>query len=260
MDMRRTLAFFAALCLFPACTIHEDREGCPCRLTIFAFRSNSGTPHRELRLLLNADTKLIDEDIKVSDENTKVYYLVPKSIVEVFSISGLDRSSIKDGTVVIPRGSQSDSIFAYSNVVDARGETAADTLRLHKQFTTLEIEVEGDILTDGLQLRLSGNACGFRELGLLAVEGRFEAELERVRDNVFRARIPRQCDNALTLSVHRGKDLLREYEVGRLLSEVGMDWTKPSLDDVCLSVDLSKTTISIEISDWDTGLTTETVI
>lgn len=255
---RILLALAAVLCIAPSCTIHEERAGCPCSLTIFAFKSTIGTPHRDLRLLLYAeDTELCDEDITIKDENSKVVFSVPKSDIQVFSVSGLERSSIRNGTVRIPKGVQSDSIFAYSRILDSRCELASDTLRLKKQFTTLEVQIDGDIPSEDLQMMLVGNSCGFAENGLQAIQGHFEAELEPIRENVYRARIPRQCDSGLSLKIFRGKERLRDYAVGKLLSEAGIDWSKPSLDDVYMSVDLSKSNFFISISDWETGLKTD---
>lgn len=161
----------------------------------------------------------------------------------------------EDGNLIkIGNGYQADSVFVYSSKIDCSGETASDTLHLAKQWCSMRIsfnQAEDWKVTECL---LTGAWNGFDITTLAATKGNFSFEAEALQKDSFGARIPRQGDDSLVLTVFYGDEhLQREYPIGEFIKKAGYNWMKKELDDLVILIDRAEIKVVITVPQWDKG-------
>ena len=66
--------------------------------------------------------------------------------------------------------------------------------------------------------------------------------------------VPRQIDDSLMLEMvveSSGLSPVYTYDLGKRLMESGVDWNKPSLDDVYVNIEYMDNKFVFEIQNWD---------
>jgi len=248
------MAFAAsAILMLASCTVKEDRSPCPCllQLEVDGCRKYGET----LGLRVWNISELLAENIDIEAFTDCVERDIPKGDVTVGAFIGIDDSALEGRKAMIPTGSQSDSLYAYREEMAAYEEYVRSRVVLHKQFATLTLHFKDNsgLSADDLGLLIEGNTGGLSLEDLSPVEGEFSFS-PKIKDGKATARLPRQKDDSLKMTLLRSGEYVDSYDLGRMISTTGYDWGAPDLKDIDLEIDLGQAVISISLDGWDEGI------
>lgn len=236
------------------CSVKEDREPCPAVLHV----SYAGRPEVAPVVGLMAWDGVTERFRTAVDFARHTPYwdkMVRKGVLDLAAWNAGTQVSANGRHVLIPVGSQCDSLYAFHTIVDATGEDAYAEVSLLKQFATVTVvfgSLSGGL--DGSVLVVGGNTCGFDLADLSPVPGtfRFEPRPEAGASSVS-FRVPRQSDDSLTLSGIVGGVEISPIPLGRYITLMGYDWTEPELRDITVRIDLVIGNIRIDVEEWEDG-------
>ena len=259
---RQTLSALLALAAL-SCSIKEERDECPCLLSIFPdgsleqgmyksisnsfLISDAGSGQQFFQGSLAGDSFAGGNPYKIK---------LPKSSVNVHSIFGVKNMKGNGSVLRIGEGSQADSVFVYSGLVDCTGETASDTLQLAKQWCSMRISFKQSESWQVDECSLKGEWDGFDTGTLLATKGSFNFDAEKIKENSYIARLPRQGDDSLVLTIEYDNDdrkFTRQYPIGEYIAEARYDWNKRELDDLVVFIDRAEVRVVVVVPSWDNG-------
>ena len=265
----RTLLISAAIALTCSCSIKENRNDCPCRLTIDL--SDASEENGNIIVSVRGNSELLMcEEVKASDRIK--HYDVPKSRIMISCLQGIEDCKSDGRNVLIPYGKKADRIHTGIDSTDCRHESAYCFARFKKNWATLELEC----LTPGTSsypydIIVSGNVNGFDMFTLTPSEGQFRCPakaLEHQSENPdvlkFHTDLPRQFPEGkgLALTLIKKTDHIpeKEYDLSGILTGKKFDWSATSLNDVSITLDYSGNIISVSIIDWQSGMESDIVI
>jgi len=255
-------------------TILEDRSDCPCILTVNTSEipKVTGTPfpvesgNLAIDLISEEGSPvLVQKAVKDMETRGKDEYgtRIPRGIATICSsIGGTHYRSTSDNRAkVLAEGYEADSIFVHHSVVDCSGETAYDTLKVHKEWCTVTIHLAGGIPGKRYSFGINGKWNGFSTgAPAVPVEGSFRCETRQLSGNIFQARVPRQGDDSLILDFHEDDGMgmhkyrIASFPLGEIIYKTGFDWLRRDLYDVDITIDRSSMEIGIEVCPWYSGL------
>ena len=265
-SMNRILPILLFL-LLTSCSIKEDRTDCPCYLIIdFGSLPNHWDADGRnlwMDILDRKSEVVVLETVTLTEplKNRGMRVKVPKGKALVAAAGGRHRfRPTPDGKMlVLPEGYQSDSLYLHGRLIDCSGETARDTVRLHKQWCTLSLVVSGMDSFRKYDFELSGAWAAFSAEDLSPLRSPFKSVLTRTNHDRFLCRIPRQGDNELELRLFeenqdgtRGR-LIHAYPLGELIYRAGYNWFATDLDDVTVMLDFARADITVGIQPWNEG-------
>ena len=172
------LTGFAAITgLAGSCTVKEDRTNCPCFLYIDLHKlpENLRMPNSGLWLDVVAHTGSVVkmETISPSDYSAPDWVIVsvPKGNTLVSAANGrVHMKPALDGrSITLPEGYEADSLYMHSDIVDCTGESARDTVRLHKQWCTLSLVLESPDALRHYDFEIQGTWSGISTADLSAI-------------------------------------------------------------------------------------------
>lgn len=257
---RQTLSALLALAAL-SCSVKEERDGCPCLLSIYPDGSLEQGMYKSIsNSFLISDAGSGQEYFQgslASDSfaGGKPYKIkLPKSSVNVHSIFGVKNMKGTGSILRIGEGSQADSVFVYSGLVDCTGETASDTLQLAKQWCSMRISFKQSDNWQVDECSLKGEWDGFDTGTLLATKGSFIFDAEKIKENSYIARLPRQGDDSLILTIsYDDYHFTRQYPIGEYIAEARYDWNKRELDDLVVFIDRAEVRVVVVVPSWDNG-------
>lgn len=263
--MRKTIIAVAAVAALLSSCIKENRSDCPCWLDIHVRECDPIA--RDLTIAAYNNGRIFSETIDIQDYPDYYEHTVRKGTVEVTAYAGRVYQTEHMDTLRIRRGYQCDSIFSHHSTVECYYEFAHDTVRLHKQFSTVFLKMENP---DGgrypFRLVVKGNVNGIRVSDSEPVLGVFEHELQERGEGEFRFRIPRQIDDSLVMEVYDGDGVLVETlpfgeEIARHMKDEGsFTWRSLDLGDIYIGVDYSRTIASVLVNAWTPGDSFQVII
>lgn len=235
-----------------SCSVKEDRSPCPCLLTI----DLSACPeYREAMPLRGRkeSTDCLSEDIDIFENRDRhLKRTIGKGVLHYGICSPLIGSSLADGIIRIPEGSQSDPLFAYAQTVDATSETAYDMVQMHKQFAEMTVtfgRIE-NVEIESITVRTGSN--GLDLFSLEPVEGAFR--YTAINENgFFKVRLPRLGDGKIVIEATDSEGRVKTYDIGSPVKTAGFDWTAEDLDDFWINYDFSSSSFSVEVAPWQPG-------
>lgn len=236
-----------------ACSIKEIRGDCPCYLQV-TFTDTETTGEASL-LGWREPSALFRETVRTEDCNPWVHP-VEKGFLTVAACKGIRESILETHRVGIPAGREADSLYAGFAEVDATGETARAELALRKQFATvfLDIRKKAADLRD-YTFRVDGNTSGFDLLDYSPVPGLFRCEPKaRDGESIVTFRLPRQGDDALTVTVRAGEGVPATFPLGKYITALGYNWKTEELQDIYVAIDLVNGLVDLRIADWEEGV------
>jgi len=239
---------FLALCLCTACSIKEDREACPCYLTVVRQDSETGL-RGELYWYLAAGDYSIGGKIE-EGEREVCDIEVPREVLRLIAVSGIPGGLSINGELRIGEGNDFPPVYYYKTDVDARCNSLRDTIHLHKNYCN--VSICGDI-SQSFTYMLAGPSCGFDWEGNI-LQGSFRAPF-REEGNALCCRIPRQADNSLRLEVYQGPEMARSFPIGEIMAQSGYDWGAEDLEDIEISLDYTDTQVTFTVNGWQHQLT-----
>ena len=250
---RRLSATLLALAAALACSVKEDRTPCPCYLQVSFTDPAAAGP---VLLLGLGETPLFREQLRIEDCRPYWSRAVEKGFLTVSACKGLRTSTAEGTQVTVPPGAQSDSLFSQTVQVDATGEFAEIPLSLHKQFATvfLDIRKTAGELQD-YRFSVEGNTCGIDLRDHSPLPGPFRyVPVAREGDTLLHFRLPRQADDNLSISIRYGEAAPSVFPLGELIRETGYSWNAEDLEDIYISIDLTRGKVLVVTGDWENGL------
>ena len=250
-----TLAIATLAVYLPSCSIKEDRDDCPCILSV-QVDSKQGEGSEPSALDLRIDSGW-ERHVPSGEYGSSYEVAVPRGISNVSALSGSEGMSAS-GTVLAYAGEGSyPALFARSETVDCRGETASDTVRLYKQFANIAIMLDNP--SRPMTLKSGWNGLDIKTLE--PVKGAFAATPAPFGDDCVITRVPRQGDSSLRLEFLDGDGLTADsVDLGEVLERAGYDWGKRSLDDIIVTLESAAPSIAVEIIDWADGERIEIIV
>lgn len=258
--IKTTLSVLPILLLL-SCSIKEDRDNCPCRLSIYPDSRLDGIEYKRMPNTFHIADKrtgagYFEGNIEPDDfTGSKPYEIrIPKSSVMLSSVFGMRRMRSEGKVLRIEEGRQADSVFVYQSTIDCTSEKAADTLQLAKQWCTIRISFNYEESADVCKCEFLGEWNGFMTNTLEAVKGSFHFDAEAVGKDSYMARVPRQGDDSLILSVTYGENgFQRQYPIGEYIQEVNYNWSKSDLDDIVILIERARVQVFIVTEGWEKG-------
>ena len=224
--------WMAGMMFLSSCSIKEDRDGCPCWMTVDlsdVAESRWKSPEVQSRIEYQMVTKSLESRQNIaesvvlrlrgnSDEDAVEYeyqmteavradagtleYEVPRGAVGVSAVAlgreipgqaGYDGDEIR-----IPVGEQMDSLYGFFKIYHTRCESVLCDVDLHKEFCTVSFTLGKDGYTSPYDIEVWGNVAGVSAWDLMPVKGDFRyAPVQK--NGVYQVRVPRQEDNSLEL-------------------------------------------------------------
>ncbi len=255
-DMERRIRFSAALLALAAtfaCTVKEDRTPCPCYLQVSFTDPEAAGP---VLLLGLGETPLFREQLRIEDCRPYWSRAVEKGFLTVSACKGLRTAAAEGTKVKIPPGGQADSLFSQTVQVDATGEFAEIPLSLHKQFSTVFLDIRkttGEL--QDYRFSVEGNTCGIDLLDHSPLPGPFRhVPVAREGDALLQFRLPRQADDNLSISIRYGEAVPSVFPLGQLIRDTGYSWKAEDLEDIFISIDLTQGKVLVVTGDWENGM------
>lgn len=233
------------------CSIKENREDCPCRLTL-DMGSVCVKSGDSLDLIIFSDTTIVCR-MKLDSASLRedLVIEVPRRTLRLMAWCGGDGMTGRNG-LVIPVGRSCPKVYTHASDVTANCEETCDTLKMHKNHCVMSIgflyDWEGDV-----EFTVQGNVFGYDRFGS-PLEGAFAAPavmMPEKGEGVHQVVLPRQCGGELTLTVEGAGGKPRTFRLSNYIEAVGYDWTKTDLDDLKVTIDMVNTTVSLSVSGWD---------
>lgn len=264
--MKPLVPIVTALILAAGCTVKEDRQACPCDVTVMSDGNVHMGHAGDLLVTFFVDKRplrtLCRERVTMSDFVAGTYHRsVPKGWFEVCTVGGNPdmMEFVGDTLLCVPPGQQCDSVCAFSKECFTFESDDEHVVRgpLDKQFCTLTIRVlDSDGAPLPCTLRIRGNVDGFNIRTLSPHQGNFTYSPPEENGPLFRVRLPRQKDDSLLMDIYspgsNGRmELLETLGLGELMRRNGYNWGTLSLDDFDLRLVYSKNEFSSVVRPWE---------
>lgn len=248
-----------------SCTVKEDRSDCPCLLALDLRDVPAVLPTGFFPVGWSVAQGAFSDSGTLSAEDCAgiFHVVVPRGGVQVYAVAG-DEGLFHEG-IDIPPGHGCPPVWLWSAYVDARGETAAATVRLRKEHCLLTIRVRGMPAPRDYRMVVEGVVGGCDGAGR-PKEGPFRCEPQTIdtEQDAFVACLPRQRDASLLLRIEdrhaAGTEPLRTFALGHAMAAAGYDWTAPDLEDLSLELDFAASTLTFRSDRWTRTLPFEVVI
>lgn len=261
------IAAAAAAMLLVSCTVKEDREDCPCFLTLdLGGVGGAGLAQQGLHdlsiMLASDDGYSRKEDFRLEDNVKEYNVAVPKSGLEVMAVcAGGGECSVEEG-FVIGHGDECPVVYMFTDAFVADSGDMRRTVVLHRNFCGLSVRMKTSFnaLPRPFVISVEGNVRGYHLDGTPA-EGPFSCISAPSVAGECSVRIPRQTDASLRLVIDfQDSDEVRSFPVGEYILESGYDWTRPDLEDISVEMDFSLSGLTFTISKWKKTLFFEMTI
>ena len=280
----------AGVLLLSSCFVKEDRDECPCWMTVEMPDRVRHDGSVILRLRGNSDEDAVDYAYKVSESIKAdvgiLEYEVPRGAVGVSAVAfgneipgraGYDgKSAGYDGDQIsIPVGEQMDSLYGFFKMYHTRCESVKCDVELHKEFCTVSFTLVDEHYESPYDIEVRGNVSGVSSWDLAPMNGVFKYA-PVAEEGVYRVRVPRQVDASLELVMlempgqagHDGvrteddgeRAVVNRLPLGEYIIRSGYDWAAKDLSDVSVVLDLEKQQVMVTVSGWDEIVVMDVVI
>lgn len=239
-----------------SCTVKEDRTVCPCIITadlssldVQGMRADGCAT---LRWSLSSGEGLREGTFFLADLPDSFEIPSPRENVRLTLFAGAEEALTDEGEVLIPEGSESPPIWAYSAVVDAvAAEETLVKVQMHKKFAVLEMRLVGlDDFFSGCSVVVEGRFAGLSDT-LTPKEGPFRVVSHFSSGGSCSMRLPVQGDSSLRLSLYRDGVLERSFALGEYIGRSRFDWSATDLGDIFLEIELLRSAAKIKINQWE---------
>ena len=259
-DLLKSWAALVLLALLASCSVKEDRTRCA---SILHLDLRGHEDYEPGRVVVSAwDTRdVLAEDIRADVFGHVRSYPVPRGKLNLSAYSPTRNIRQVGRSLLLDSGKQMDSLFAYGAVLDTDCEELTVTAPLRKQFATLTVTLDGDVIP-GSRLEVHGASIGTGMIDMTPIEGEFLCTVGVDESGTYRVRLPRQ-DATVSLRgeiLLEGGDILDAVEIGDILERSGFDWKAEDLADATIKVDRVRRKVNVIIVEWKTGISTEVII
>ena len=257
MAMNRSIyiMIMTVMMFLSSCFVKEDRDGCPCWMSVEMPDRVGHDGSVVLRLRGNSDEDAMDYAFKMTETlNTEVgtlEYEVPRGSVGV--------SVVNSARLVVPVGEQMDSLYGFFKPYHTRCESVKCDVELHKEFCTVSFTLVDEHYESPYDIEVRGNVSGVSPWDLVPASGAFKYA-PVAEEGVYRVRIPRQVDASLEMVMLSNQEIVSRFPLGEYIIRSGYDWAAKDLSDVSVALDLEKQQVMVTVSGWDEIVVMDVVI
>ena len=242
--MKFSKLILAGILTLLSCSIREEREHCPCRLDmdLTAF-----SPYgRKALVALWDGLDASQEEVPVRDT---LHRHVAKGIVGTSVWSGQREGQLSGSRLIVPAGSQPDSLQAFRAEVDCRGETAWVTAVPHKQYARVTLRVDiGPDTHYPYQFYVESDCCGIDLADLAPVPGELVFPVRQVASvSICCGTTPTRKYGSPSMTKRNGRTTCRSGNGCARRDMTGKQRTWP------ISCSTSTTSTSVSASSSETG-------
>lgn len=264
------LGLVLLLSISAACTIKEERSGCPCYLNL-NFDSIAKNPDYTQGLITVMNDQVLDQNRVRLEEYVGCGYevVVPKGSIGACMVTGHEDLWWHSDTLYAATNLQWGPVMLANSISDCYSDEKQVLMDFHKEYCRVNIILVGvtDMESYPFDLRMRANCNGVRMRDRKAVEGIYKAFASPQNTAVSSLLLPRQAENELMLDVFKHKDdstyaegdLVTTVNVGKTLSQTGYDWTKSDLDDIYVTLDVVNFSFTVTVAPWDNNNLTEKI-
>lgn len=231
------------------CSIKEDRSACPAEYTLL-FSGPDKTIGTDYSFGLSG-TGPRDGFVYRGGAQRRVYDL-QRGRVRLYAFCGWEGG----GTYRVAEGCCSDSVYTSRRTVYCSGESAMDSLVLHKDFATLFISMECSE-DNPLKIKVLADICGIDAGSGELLEGAFCYSPPLAGSSALTTgtvRIPRQRDGFRVQFLDQSGMVCGELHFDRAMAQaLSYSWEKDDLDDISLNGFYSSGTLSFGVVPWNDG-------
>ncbi len=252
MTMKIAITYAAtALLLLPSCSVKEDRQPCPCWLTVMLDDASRTAPDAKV-LLMSGNEGLISESVSPKEEYERT---VPRGYVRTVVCTGAELSKISTGTVTFRHGERIDTIWSHTAIVDCRDEFARDTAALHRQFAVARLILKAAPEKDDGRLYSVETSCGGLDLKSSSpTKGGWGIQLVMDDTSGCVFSVPRmRSEDRFTIRIANPDGNDDEVDIQAILQDIGYSWSKRDLDDMIIALDYVRGTVDITVLPWEDG-------
>ena len=235
----------------PGCTVKENRDLCSARLEL-AFQP------LETAAVVRLGTTTGPRTDRLPAGATEYHAEVERGTVPVLVRMPADLPFAAGSELRIPEGEECPEVRLFYREYEIRGERVRDSVRLRKNYCTLDLRVisrEGAVYS----FAVVGGWCGYDGTGR-PLAGAFRCGIRPDAEGRARLRVPRQGDDALLLELSAENGTVRCFALGEYMREAGYDWTAEDLDDTEVIIDYVRTSITLSARGWIQTFVFEMVI
>lgn len=250
--MRKILCFIALLLLW-ACSVKEDRSGCPCELVV---RCEEPLKTEGSVLVSVIQNNMVVKQGMMSREDFdagRCSLSVPRRPSTVTVFSGITEMNTIDGRWLdITYDHQCDAVYSCSEFAPLSGESYECVVSPHKNFARLFLTVIG--MPDGADATVTGPVQGYDLLDQKPIQGFFSCSpfIDSIGEE-YCMRLPRQVDDALTLNIIQARKPSIKIDIGRIIAQSGYRYDDPDLLDISMLIDLYKSSAMVIVANWEVG-------
>ena len=266
--MKKAAIMLAAMAVLCACTVKENRVFCPAWCVVYSDGHVADGCVGELtcNVATEADRNFVfgRREYTSFEHKGDLVLEVPRNervFLDLFC--GVDKMALVGSVLAIPRGCSCDNIYSGHGSVYISGEAGEAGLPLNKDYAQISLQVRGDIHEEyPFVFRVLGNVDGYELPGGQPHKGEFDCMPEREEGDIFRVKVPRQTDDSLMLELLHKNDgsLVTRLELGKMVKEMGFDWSAPDLRDIGIGVEVAEAAFTVEIEAWDVTDTVTIII
>lgn len=230
-----------------SCFVKEDRTPCPCWLEV----DLSNVSEKAVVLSGWMNELLFRGSVSPSDYPDFYEVTVPRGEVYVTAL-GKNKDILNPTTLLVPEGSQADSLYAHCARLNTNCETVTDVVTLHKQFATVHLIMqvpEGQKIYP-YEVLITGDCAGWDLRDLSGAKGKFYHIPGLIGENEYEFRVPRQSDSSLKIELYDGGEKVDEVALGEFIQQSGFDWNAEDLADISLNIKFRESQVLVNISGW----------
>lgn len=239
--------------------IHENRDECPSYLTLDLGDVPEGIENIFMVLEYEDGTTVLDT-IPLASMGSVYEKAVPRGPVQM-AIYGNIRNMRYDNGFTVPVGLPADNIYTYFQRKDIDSDLTIENINISKNNIGINVKIKGYSQPDSSVLVfLEGSAVGFTNNGAVA-KGRFYHHMYPAthlkgesNTYLYNSRIPRMDKNDtfhLNLITSDNGDTIASISIGDKMESSGMDLSAAELNDLFLTIDISRSTLKISVGNFD---------
>lgn len=257
--LRNIILTLCSAMLAAACSVKEERLGCPCYLALHVEDFYTAGMKKATVRVSTESSLVCRESLELGLFADAPYFVeVPRRMNYVSMAGGFGVSCFLDGDILkVKDGEMPEPVMAFTGEVACLGDNAELRPVPHKQFCRVTIVVTGKAQGEEHPFRYRVNyPCNAMDISSLKpLDGKGSFVIEENYQSSMGFMLLRQNGQDISIDVlegvsETGYEQVSTINLSGMLAKHGYDWTKPDLDDAVLTIDYSHATVSIDIEPW----------
>lgn len=240
--------------------IFEKRDQCPSYIT-FDLSDTPEEVDRVFLVLKYEDGMEIKDTVDLLDTTSAKHELaIPKGRVYIAAYGNVSRM-VYDNGYSAPKGWPIDKLYTHFSQENIDSESCREKIMVKKDYIALFFKImEKPHRPSGVILELFGNSIGYTNSGRIMKgdfyhspepENKPTAEEPFIKFSSIIPRIAKGEDFRLSISTEGASSPLADISLSEKLYEAGIDMTSEEIQDLYLTIDISRASILISAKDFE---------